>query len=573
MVDLNNFITTPMQSERDQQLCEITVRDMAQLASRRSLLNNQCEEIAGLIDPASRGTFLFGSEPVPYSKKTDQQVDSTGMIALSRFAAICDSLLTPKNMTWHTLSADNDYVMKDRDTKMWFYNTTRKLFRYRYAATSGFVSANQQVFKSLGAYGNGVAWVDSFYDPIGRTKGLRYAQIPFGDIYIERDFQGVPIGFYRILRLTAQQAYGFPAWRTKLPEIIKNALISGSQQQFTFIHRVCRRDDYDPIRLDYKGKPYASYYICRDSKTLMSEGGYNSLPISASRYTQAPSEQDGRSVAMEVLPALKTLNAQKKVFLKQGHRAADPVLLMADDGLINMNMTPGANNKGGVTADGKPLVHILPTGDIQISEKMMAVEIDVINDAFLVKLFSIAEKTNITATQAIEIINEKGILIAPTLGRQESEYLGPNTVREMDVMADIGALDPMPPRLREARGEYKVVFTSPLAQSVRAGEAAGFFRSVEGVKELVNITGDQSLLDPFQFDRAIPDIATNIQGTPEPWMATEQEIAGKRQARAQAAKTEQAIKAAPAAAAMIKAQAGLNPAQRDISSPAPAQGL
>jgi hypothetical protein len=57
------------------------------------------------------------------------------------------------------------------------------------------------------------------------------------------------------------------------------------------------------------------------------------------------------------------------VFLKQGHRAADPVLLMADDGIVGMDMRPGAQNKGGVTADGKPLVHTLPTGDIQISDR------------------------------------------------------------------------------------------------------------------------------------------------------------------------------------------------------------
>ena len=38
---------------------------------------------------------------------------------------------------------------------------------------------------------------------------------------------------------------------------------------------------------------------------------------------------------MMVLPSLKTLNLEKKIFLKQGHRAADPVLLINDDGLID----------------------------------------------------------------------------------------------------------------------------------------------------------------------------------------------------------------------------------------------
>ena len=58
--------------------------------------------------------------------------------------------------------------------------------------------------------------------------------------------------------------------------------------------------------------------------------------------------------------------------------------------------------------------------------------------------------------------------------------------RELDLLAEQGLLDPMPPMLREARGDYRVMDTSPLARAARAGEAAGFFRVLEQVKELVN---------------------------------------------------------------------------------------
>jgi|SRR5262245_12420980 len=40
--------------------------------------------------------------------------------------------------------------------------------------------------------------------------------------------------------------------------------------------------------------------------------------------------------------------------------ASDPVLLLADDGIVGMDMRPGAQNKGGVTADGKPWVKAPP---------------------------------------------------------------------------------------------------------------------------------------------------------------------------------------------------------------------
>jgi hypothetical protein len=48
---------------------------------------------------------------------------------------------------------------------------------------------------------------------------------------------------------------------------------------------------------------------------------------------------------------------------------ADPVLLMADDGLVGMDMRPGAQDKAGVTADGKLIKHrIISTSAFQISK-------------------------------------------------------------------------------------------------------------------------------------------------------------------------------------------------------------
>jgi hypothetical protein len=192
---------------------------------------------------------------------------------------------------------------------------------------------------------------------------------------------------------------------------------------------------------------------------------------------------------------------------------------------------------------------------------MIEEERNLINDAFLVTLFQIlTESPQMTATEVIERTNEKGILLAPTVGRQQSEYLGPLIDRELDLLSQMGLLDPMPDILKEAKGEYQVVYTSPLSRAMRAQEAAGFMRTVENVKELVAITSDPSLLDPFDFDVAIPQIA-EIQAVPESWMASPEKIAGKRQDRAKQQQIAQTIQAAPAAAAMMKAQAAAGPQQ------------
>jgi hypothetical protein len=89
--------------------------------------------------------------------------------------------------------------------------------------------------------------------------------------------------------------------------------------------------------------------------------------------------------------------------------------------------------------DGKPLVNTLPTGELQITKEMMDEEAPLINDAFLVSLFQILTETpQMTATEVIERTNEKGILIAPSMGRQGSEYLGVMIPRELDLDAADG---------------------------------------------------------------------------------------------------------------------------------------
>ena len=548
-------------SDREQGIVAATLREFGQYQTRRSMFAGQWEEVAQLILPNSRNTFFYQNYNTPGVKKTQQQVDATGALALHRFCAIADSLVTPRNMFWHGLQGD-DYVMKDRATRLWFENTTKLLFRHRYVATANFASQNYNNWQSLGAFGNSTMYIDKFDNRWhGGGMGLRYKSVPLGETFFGENHQGRVDRMIRWFKLTAYQAA--QKWgEDALPDNIRAKLTSDQTTLFSFLHCVKPRDDdYDPQALDERAMPFTSYYVSIEGQCLMQpESGYRVFPFAVSRYDQAPGEVEGRGPAQIVLPSLKTLNAQKITFLKTGHRAADPVLLIADDGLVGMDLRPGAMNKGGVTSDGRPLVHTLPVGDIQISEKMMGEERGIIDDVFLVSLFKVlSEHPNMTATQVIELVNEKGMLVAPTLGRQHSEYVGGMVPRELDLLAEMRMLDPVPPRLREALGRdglaaVGIVDTSPLSLAASAGKAAGFLRTLEQVRELVNITQDMSLLDPFDFDTAIPEIS-RINNVPEVWMADDQKIAAKRQARAKQQQRQEQIQGAPAEAAIIKARA------------------
>jgi hypothetical protein len=554
----------PGQRERD--IVDKVMKLFEQSNERRITFATQWEETAEILWPNQRNTFYKWNVNWPGMKKTDRQIDMSGMIALQRFAAIFDSLLTPANMQWHTLAASNEYVQKNRSVQIWMEQASRILFKERYKPTANFASNNHMIFKNLGAFGNAPMFVDQLVSPQGqKLPGLRYCALPVGQVFIWCNHQGQVIGFIRAWRLTGQQAV--KQWPKKCGPKLWEAMLKGSQQLFDFFHCVMPNDEYEPLRLDAKGKRFQSVYIDASNRALLSESGYNSFPMPYGRYENAPEEDYARGVAQNILPTLKTLNAEKKVFLKTGHRAASPPLLTRDDGLVDFSLKPDVINSGGLDENGNYLIRPLESGGkIEITKEMMDEERGIVNDSFLVSLFQILTETpQMTATEVVERINEKGILIAPDVGRQQSEYLEPMIDRELDLLVEMKKLPPMPPLLREARGEYGVVYTSPLSKMMRAQEAAGFMRTVETALNIASQMQDPSVLDTFDFDTAIPEIAY-IQGTPVSWTRSKEAIARIRKGRAQAQERQQQSQEAPGQAALMKAQAvaskeGLQPQQ------------
>jgi hypothetical protein len=528
-----------------------------EMSNYRATFGGHWEEVAEILAPNMRNTFYRWNINYPGVKKADRQVDASGMVANVKFAAICDAMLTPFSSQWHGLAATNPYVQKDRKVRLWFEQAARILFQLRYQAEANFRKQNNGIFQSIGAFGNGPMFIDQLTDLHGRpVKGFRYKACPVGEVYIKENHQGRVDTFLRTFRLTGRQAaqkFGGP---DNLSAPLRVAFDKGTEVSwFNFFHIVYPNDKYEPGRAGWNGKPFYSCYIDETGKKLMQEGGYYSFPMAYARYTQAPDETYGRGPAMDVLPSLKTLNAQKATFLKQGHRALDPPLLTTDDGIVDFSFRNGAMNKGGVSEKGEILVHPLASGRIDMGKEMMDDERALIGDVFLTTIFqTLVENPQMTATQVIELINQKGIFLAPTVGGMASDYLDPTISRELDLAMQFGILDPMPPLLKEAKGEYKVTYTSPLFKAARAGEASGFLRTMESALQVAGQMNDPTILDWADHDVAWPEIA-RIQDVPESWMASPEKIAAKRKARSDAAQQQQQVQAMPAQAAMMKAQA------------------
>jgi hypothetical protein len=210
--------------------------------------------------------------------------------------------------------------------------------------------------------------------------------------------------------------------------------------------------------------------------------------------------------------------------------------------------------------DGRPLVGTLPVGSIAVGDKMMEMERVIIHDAFLISLFQIlVDSPQMTATEVLERAREKGMLLAPTAGRLQAEFLGPLIEREITLLARQGLFPKMPPILAQAAIEYKIEYDNPMARMAKAERAAGFMRALGHAAEYAKMTQDIEPLDFFNFDVAMPAIL-DIHGAPISWTRSEEEVLFRRQQRAQAAEQQQMLEAAPSMAALMKAAPQGSPA-------------
>lgn len=534
------------------------IRRQEKMASDRSVWDSHWREIAERILPRSDH---FKTNRTPGDKHTEKIFDATAGLALERFAAAMESMLTPRTQRWHKLKTGIAELDEDQSVMEYLDEVTKILFQVRYSPRANFASQANEAYMALGAFGTGGMFID---DMVGR--GIRYRSIPLPEMFIAENHQGAVDTVHRRFSMTVRQAA--QKWgRDKLSEKMKGALEKNPEQNFDFIHAVGPREDIDTTKKNYKGMPIYSCYVSIDGRNLMSEGGYHAMPYAVGRYVTGPKEVYGRSPAMTVLPDIKMLNEMSKTVIRAAHKLVDPPLLLQEDGaLAAFDLRPGALNYGGVNEQGQQLVHALQTGArVDIGLDMMEQRRKTINDAFLVTLFQIlVESPQMTATEAMLRAQEKGALLAPTMGRQQSEFLGPLIEREIDILARAGVLPEMPDALKAHGGTIEIEYVSPLNRAQRSEEGVAILRTLEAVAPLAQVDPKVMMIfDPEAMARELAD----INGVPAKVMRSAAKVKEMEGAQAQAAQAQQLLAAAPVASGVVKdlaqaqSLAGANPAQ------------
>jgi hypothetical protein len=503
------------------------------LVTKRSTWNSHWTEVAERILPR-KAEFEKGTNPSADQqrgeKRTQKVFDSTGALALERFSAAMESMLTPRNARWHKLRPIDEALRENHEVEVYLDEVTRILFANRYAPKANFASQASELYLDLGAFGTGVPLEQSYpiFDAWGRLIGFN------------RDFE---LEAHQVLKEFGED---------NTPVQIKSAAKVNPLQRFRFLHVVREREEYYPERRDALGMKFMSCYVSYTGSAVLRERGYRSMPYMVSRYTTSTKEEYGRSPAMTVLPTLKTLNEMSKTVLRGAQKMVNPPLMLTEDGAMRpFDLREGALNYGAVDAQGNALVQPLNVGgDVGIGIDLIGLQQKTINEAFLVTLFQILVETPaMTATEAMLRAQEKGALLAPTMGRQQSEFLGPLIQREIDILANAGAFPPMPQALIEAGGELEIEYESPIMLAQKAGDGVAILNTLQSITPLAQI--DPSVLDPFDMAESARILA-EVNGYPAKALLSKDQIEAKKEQQSQQAQVAQLLEAAPIAASSAR---------------------
>jgi hypothetical protein len=322
--------------------------------------------------------------------------------------------------------------------------------------------------------------------------------------------------------------------------------------KFEVVHAVFPREDYDKDKLDRLNMPFANLYVDKEEKKVLYQGGYQEFPYMVPRWEKDSDELWGRGPGMDALPDTKMLNQMRYDDIRAMQKLIDPPLLVQRETSISSTRT----SAGSVIyyKSGEKPESLNTGGDYQIAMDAEEKQRQMIMQCFYADLFAIfaqiPDNLQMTATEVRERVEERLMLLGPSLGRLQVELYNPMLSRVFWILYRGGFIDPVP---RALAGEgLEVEYVSKLALAMRQVESQAIRQTLAFVVDASQL--DRSALHVLNVRKATRGIAER-NGTPEEFLRNDREIDALVQAEQKAA-----------------AQAQMNEQLKDLGGAIPALG-
>ena len=386
----------------------------------------------------------------------------------------------------------------------------------------------------------------------GTSSPFNFKNIFIGEYAICENSKGEVDTVFREFELTSRQMVEQFGMDNVSDEIKKCFEDRGSGQgrnedkKHRVLHLVQPRGNYDPTKMDYTNMPYISIYIDLKSKTILKEGGFRELPYMVARFTKASNEIYGRGAGLTALPNVKLVNVMMKTIIMAGEKMVDPPMIMPDDGSLDpFNTSAGAINYWRATSfNNKPEPLRLEPNIPVTMELVEKVQQDIKELFYNDVIQALQDKRNMTATEVVQRVGEKLILMIPSVGRIQSELLSPMLNRCFRLIVDENIVPPPPPILRDYP-EYEVMYISKLAMAVKLLDVDAVNDTLATITPIIQISPESA--DVLNGDNIVRGTAYR-NGVPPEFINSPEVVEQKREERAKQMQQQQMMEQVPAMA-------------------------
>lgn len=450
-------------------------------------------------------------------KRMEQIFDGTALQAVDLLSASLHGMLTSGATPWFHLAMKDQEIGRDAEVQEWLEDTSTRMIRA--FNQSNFETEIHEMYVDLVVFGTGCMFVE-----MDQGK-LRFSTRHISEFHIAENQYGLVDTVFRKYTLPARQAvlrFGYD----EVTDFIRKKYDKKPDEEITMLHAVMPRYDRDPTKMDSANMPFASVYICMETKMPVSVKGFQEFPYVVPRFLKATGETMGRSPAMVALPDVKMLNLMSKTIIQAAQKQIDPPLLVPDDGFI----LPIRTNPGGLNfyrAGSRDTITPLNVGaNIPIGLQMEEQRRIAIRSAFYVDQLLSGGAPNMTATEVIQRQEERMRVIGPVLGRLMNEMLRPLIDRTFALMLREEMLQ-QAPEILQGR-DVDIEYVSPLA---RAQKSSSLNNTMKALEILLPLSQQLPVGDHVDPDGLVRHV-TDALGVPKSVLNSDAQIQQQREERA-----------------------------------------
>jgi len=453
------------------------------LTTEKSVFDVLYQDVADFFSPYS------GDFNRLYSKGEDRQrylVNQEAQHALDVSASSLLGLIANPATRWCFLELQNEELNRDVEVAEYLDRNGQTLLNYINNPDSMFYAHLKTALMETLAFGTPTMSVK--YDK--ELDQFQFNCLPLSKVVIAEDAYGlVDVVIYQRSMTYRQLLQKEGEW--SLHDDVRKKAKENPFDTLDILYVYMPREDG---RDDAKAKdklPHAEYIVDKTHKHIMHEDGYYEPPVRTARWHKLPDEVYGRSPAMVALSDARTLNEATKLFYDAAEKNATPSVFLPDDGRMGnvVDFTAGSVNFYDASK-GQP---VFTTGTADINVLMAAMDglRDSIRQLLYVDQLQLQGTAQMTATEVMQRVDEKTRLLAPSIGRLQSELISPIVLRAFNVLIREGRVEPLPQKLM---GEnIKVIYGNQVNRAQRSGE-------VQNVISAMGVLGEMAQINPDILD-------------------------------------------------------------------------